>query len=112
MFAGEDTCEGDSESFGVESGTPFFLLDENHAGFRKVRSLANVIQIIVRVHEDMTDCKKRVNEGEEDEDVSENEWPCTRLLDLRKAYLRVSKPPLWMLLERYVFEEEVYGDGV
>ena len=28
-------------------------------------------------------------------------WPCERLLELRKAYSRVSKPALWMLLERY-----------
>ena len=77
------------------------LLDENQAGFRKGRSTADVVQIMMRMQEDVTDCKRRVNEGEEGEDVSEDEWPYARLLDLRKAYPRVSKPALWMLLERY-----------
>ena len=31
--------------------------------------------------------------------MNEDELPCARLLDLRKAYPRVSKPALWNLLE-------------
>ena len=68
---------------------------------KKRRATVNSVQIMMRMQEDATDCKKRVNEGEEDEDVSEDEWPCARLLDLRKLYPRVYKPALWMLLERY-----------
>ena len=36
--------------------------------------------------------------------ISEDEWPCARLFDSRKAYSRVSKPALRMLLERYGME--------
>ena len=34
-------------------------------------------------------------------EVNQYDWPVARLLDLRKAYPRVSKPALWMLLVRY-----------
>ena len=71
------------------------LLDDNQAGFRSGRSTADVVQMMVRVQEDVEDCRRRVN------DVSECEWPVARLLDLRKAYPRVNKPGLWSLLERY-----------
>ena len=66
-------------------------LDECFAG----RSTADVVQMMVRMQEDVDDCMRRVN------DVNEHEWPVARLLDLRKAYPRVSKPALWSLLERY-----------
>ena len=33
--------------------------------------------------------------------MNEYEWPVARLLDLRTAYPRVSKPTLWRLLQRY-----------
>ena len=74
------------------------LLDENQAGFRQGRSTADVAQMMVRMEEDVSDMKRRVNEhGCE---MDENEWPVARLLDLRKAYPRVNKPALWLLLER------------
>lgn len=75
------------------------LLDENQAGFRKGRTTADVVQMMVRMQEDVEDYKRRVTEREGE--VDENEWPEARLLDLRKAYPRVSKPGLWKLLERY-----------
>ena len=71
------------------------LLDDNQAGFRSGRSTADVVQMMVRVNEDVEDCMRRVN------DVGEHEWPVARLLDLRKAYPRVSKPALWGLLGKY-----------
>ena len=77
------------------------LLDENQAGFRSGRSTADVVQIMVRIQEDVVDCKRRVNEYAREEQMGEDEWPSARLLDLRKAYPRVSKPALWKLLERY-----------
>ena len=75
------------------------LLDENQSGFRKGRSTADVVQMMVRVEEDVVDCKRRTNEGVLD-GTNGNEWPSARLLDLRKAYPRVNKPALWLLLER------------
>ena len=77
------------------------FLDENQAGFRRGRSTADVVQMMVRMQEDVDDCKRRVQEYGREERMEESEWPCARLLDLRKAYPRVSKPALWMLLERY-----------
>ena len=71
------------------------LLDDNQAGFRSGRSTADVVQMMVRMQEDVEDCMRRVDE------VSEHEWPVARLLDLRKAYPRVSKPALWGLLGKY-----------
>ena len=53
---------------------------------------------MVRIQEDVEDCKRRVQDRE---DMSEDEWPEARLLDLEKAYPRVSKPALWQLLDRY-----------
>ena len=76
------------------------LMDENQWGFREGRSTADVTQVIVRMKEDADDYAKRVGrtEGEARE---ENDRMVARLLDLEKAYLRVSKPALWMMLERY-----------
>ena len=75
------------------------LLDENQADFRKGRSTADVMQVMKHIQEDVVDYKRRVNDGANG--MNENEWPCARLLDLMKAYLRVSKLALWSLLELY-----------
>ena len=75
------------------------LLDENQAGFRKGRSTADVVQMMVRMEEDVTDLRRR--EAEHGLDLNHNGWPEARLLDLKKAYPRVSKPALWKLLTRY-----------
>ena len=79
------------------------LLDENQAGFRKGRSTADVAQIVIRIQEDVEDCKRR-EEGKGT--TEEGEWPEARLLDLEKAYPRVSKPAMWKLLERYGMKGE------
>ena len=77
------------------------LLDENQAGFRKGRSTADVVQMMVRIQEDVSDWMRRMNASEEEGVIEERERPVARLLDLRKAYPRVNKPALWLLLERY-----------
>ena len=76
------------------------LMDENQCGFREKRSTADVSQIVVRMKEDVDDYVKRKERMGVDV-WNENERPVARLLDLEKAYPRVSKPALWMLLERY-----------
>lgn len=75
------------------------VLDENQSGFRKGRSTADAAQMMVRMNEDVVDYRKRMNA--QGNVVNEDERPVARLLDLRKAYPRVSKPALWLLLERY-----------
>ena len=76
------------------------LMDENQWGFREGRSTADVTQVIARMIEDADDYAKRVG-GTGGEAREENNRTIARLLDLEKAYPRVSKPLLWMLLERY-----------
>ena len=75
------------------------LLDENQAVFRERRSTADVVQVMTRIQVNVVGCKCRVNE---DANVMDkDEWPCAKLLDLKKAYPRVSKSAFWSLLERY-----------
>ena len=62
------------------------LLDENQAGFRSGRSTADVVQIMGRLHEDVTDHRRRVQAA--GEVWNEDDQPEARLLDLRKAYPR------------------------
>jgi len=76
------------------------LMDENQCGFRRGRSTADVAQIVVRMNEDVSDYDRRRELGVAN-GINEDERPVARLLDLEKAYPRVSKPGLWMLLERY-----------
>ena len=71
------------------------LVDENQNGFRPGRSNADATQVFVRIQEDVNDLRKRRLAGEE-----EVEDPEARLLDLRKAYPRVSRPALWGILRR------------
>ena len=76
------------------------LMDESQCGFRSGRSTADVAQIVIRMNEDVCDYRKRrMQEGVNV--ANEDDRAVARLLDLEKAYPRVSKPGLWMLLERY-----------
>jgi hypothetical protein len=75
------------------------LLDEEQARFRKGKSTADVVQMTVRMQEYAVYLKRRM-ELNGNEGMNEGEWPVARLLDLKKAYLRVNKPGLWKLLER------------
>ena len=81
------------------------ILDDNQAGFRRGRSTADVVQVMVRLEEGVEDLRWRVQGGSRD--LDQGEWPEARLLDLRKAYPRVNKPALWMLLERYGLGENM-----
>ena len=73
------------------------VLDDNQQGFRKGRSTGDATQMMVRLKEDAEDLEKR-REGEV---VEEKDVLVARLLDLKKAYPRVNKPALWMLLKKY-----------
>ena len=76
------------------------LMDENKWGFREGRLTSDVTQVIVRMKEDADDYAKRVGRMGGEAREKKNRM-VARLLDLEKAYPRVSKPALWMLLERY-----------
>ena len=81
------------------------ILDDNQAGFRRGKSTANVVHVMVRLEEDVEDLRSRVLGV--CRDLDQGEWPEARLLDLRKAYFRVNKPALWMLLNRYGLGENM-----
>ena len=52
---------------------------------------------MMRIQEDAVDLRRRMG----DEELDTKVIPRARLLDSRKAYPRVNKPALWMLLKRY-----------
>ena len=47
------------------------------------------VQIMIRIQEDVDDCRRRVRQYENEREINEGEWPVAILLDLRKAYPRV-----------------------
>ena len=76
------------------------LVDDNQAGFREGRSTADATQMMIRIQEDTADYNKR--RGMENENGEREVLiPEARLLDLQKAYPRVNRPGLWMIMERY-----------
>ena len=74
------------------------LLDENQAGFRKGRSTADATQIFIRIEEDSIMLKNALDG--QSQPILSKEQPQAFLLDLKKAYPRVSKPILWKILEK------------
>ena len=50
------------------------LLDDNQAGFRSGRSTADVVQMMVRMQEDVEDCMRRVDEVNESSQVKQFYW--------------------------------------
>ena len=75
-------------------------LDDNQAGFRQGKSTADATKVMVRIQEDVKDYQKfRIHT--ETAEQREEQKPLAKLLDLRKAYPRVSRPTLWGLLRRY-----------
>lgn len=78
------------------------LVDDNQCDFRPGRSTADATQIMVRIEEDTEDLRRRIQiGGDPNNNNVEIETPEARLLDLRKAYPRVSKPALWEILDKY-----------
>ena len=81
-------------------------LDENQAGFRQGRSTADATQIFVRIQEDVKVVRNMEvinNESNEREERKE----MAILLDLKKAYPRVSRPIFWAILEKYRLPSKV-----
>ena len=75
------------------------LFDDDQSGFRKGRSTADATQVMIRIHEDATDLRRRMEAQGQRQDPET--VPVARLLDLRKAYPRVNKPALWGILTKY-----------
>ena len=74
------------------------LLDENQAGFRTGRSTADATQIFICFQEDSIMLKNALD-GQSQPILSREQLQAF-LLDLKKAYPRVSKPILWKILEK------------
>ncbi|XP_063722275.1 uncharacterized protein LOC134848689 [Symsagittifera roscoffensis] len=78
------------------------ILDENQSGFRPGRSTADASLIFIRIREDVEDLRRRrIRAGISVEVNTDRE---ARLIDLTKAYPRVSKPVLWAIFRRYAME--------
>ena len=63
-------------------------LHEAQAGFRKGRGIDDVLQVTRRIVEEATACQ------------ADDSVVLIRLFDIEKAYPRVSRDTLWMLLQR------------
>ena len=74
------------------------LLDKNQAGFRKGRSTADATKIFMRVQEDSKILQIALDEQSQPGDSSEQ--PQAYLSGLKKAYLKVSKPMMWKILDK------------
>ena len=72
-------------------------LNENRAGFRQGRLTADATKIFVRIPEGV----KVVRNMEEISNERDEGKYMVILLDLKKAYPRVSRPILWAILEKY-----------
>ena len=82
-----------------------WILDNNQSGFRPGRCTADATQAITRIQGDMQYIRARRAATNHPEDGNEQKG---RLLDLEKAYPRVSKPALWQILERFGFKGNVF----
>ena len=72
-------------------------LNENRAGFRQGRLMADATQVFVRIPEGV----KVVRNMEEISNERDEGKEMVIFLDLKKAYPRVSRPILWAILEKY-----------
>ena len=77
------------------------LTDDNQSGFRPNRSTADSTQIIIRIEEDIEDLIRRQRQDNKESTSTTPPGPQGRLLDLRKAYPRVNRPAMWLILELY-----------
>ena len=81
------------------------LLDENQAGFRKGRSTADATQVFIRIQKDSVMLHNAIDGQGQPTDCSEQ--PQAFLLDLKKAYPRVSKRILWKVLDKFKMPRSV-----
>ena len=71
--------------------------------------------MIVKLQENVVDCKRRVNsmrDGENKEEDNEVQWPVMKFLNPRKACPRINRLALWMLLDRYGIERNYLETNV